>query len=63
MSIGQFAGDDSPPLFSKVQDPPPSHWGKVTTKREESPEYLRFFFSVKADNIRNKEKSDGKRKS
>lgn len=62
MSVGQFHGDDSPPLFNKVPEPPPSHWGKVTTKREQSPEYLRFFFGVKADNIR-KEVKRGKRRA
>lgn len=38
-------GDDSPPLMDKVQEPPPSHWGKRTSgSRFESEAYLRFFF-------------------
>lgn len=36
-------GDDSPPLVSKVPDPPPSHWGKMTSQsRTLSPAYLEF---------------------
>lgn len=41
-------GDDSPPLFSNVQEPPPSHWGKRTSaSRFESEEYLKFFYGTK----------------
>lgn len=61
MSLAQFSGDDSPPLFSKVPEPPPSHWGVTTTRREQSPEYLKFFFRVKAENIR-KEAKNAKRR-
>lgn len=36
-------GDDTPPLMSKVPDPPPSHWGKVTSQsRTLSPAYVEF---------------------
>lgn len=62
MSVGSFHGDDSPPLMSKVPDPPPSHWGVTLTDRCKSPEYLRFFFKAKAENIR-KEAEHGKRRT
>lgn len=36
-------GDDTPPLMSKVPEPPPSHWGKLTSQsRTLSPQYLAF---------------------
>ena len=36
-------GNDSTPLVSLVPDPPPSHWGKLTsTARTLSPQYLAF---------------------
>jgi len=36
-------GDDTPPLMNKVPEPPPSHWGKVTSQaRTLSPQYMRF---------------------
>lgn len=41
-------GDDSPPVFASMREPPPSHWGKRTSKsRFESEEYLRFFYGKK----------------
>jgi hypothetical protein len=52
MNVGGKVGDDSSPLMNKVPEPPPSHWGKLTTDRSKSPEYLRFFFGVKTTNIR-----------
>lgn len=33
-------GDDTPPLMTIVPEPPPSHWGKITSKT--SAEYLDF---------------------
>lgn len=49
-------GDDTPPLMSRVPEPPPSHWGKRTSKsRFESEEYLRFFYGKKPK----KEKAHG----
>lgn len=36
-------GDDTTPLVSTVQDPPPSHWGTVTSRgRTLSQQYLKF---------------------
>jgi hypothetical protein len=36
-------GDDTPPLMSKVPEPPPSHWGKLTSQsRTLSPQYMAF---------------------
>ncbi len=36
-------GDDSAPLMQFVPEPPPSHWGKVTSQsRTLSPAYLKF---------------------
>lgn len=36
-------GDDSPPLMSRVPEPPPSHWGKLTSQsRTLSPQYVQF---------------------
>jgi hypothetical protein len=41
-------GDDTPPLMSKVPEPPPSHWGNRTSgSRFESEAYLRFFYGQK----------------
>jgi hypothetical protein len=41
-------GDDTPPLFNKVPEPPPSHWGSRTSgSRFESEAYLRFFYAKK----------------
>jgi hypothetical protein len=49
------AGDDSPPLMSRVQEPPPSHWGKLTGQsRTLSPQYVAFL-------NRNKESRDDRR--
>lgn len=43
-------GDDSPPLMSKVPEPPPSHWGVLTsTPRTASPAYLRFLDSARKE--------------
>jgi len=36
-------GDDTPPLMSRVPEPPPSHWGKLTGQsRTSSPQYMAF---------------------
>lgn len=36
-------GDDTPPLMSLVPEPPPSHWGTMTSQsRTLSPQYIRF---------------------
>jgi hypothetical protein len=36
-------GDDSLPLMARVPEPPPSHWGKVTSQaRTLSPQYIEF---------------------
>lgn len=36
-------GDDSPPLMNHCPEPPPSHWGKLTSRgRTNSEAYLRF---------------------
>jgi hypothetical protein len=36
-------GDDSTPLVSLVSDPPPSHWGKITSQsRTSCPQYIKF---------------------
>ena len=36
-------GDDTPPLMTKVPEPPPSHWGKLTSQsRTLSPQYMAF---------------------
>lgn len=36
-------GDDSTPLVSLVPEPPPSHWGKLTSQsRTLSPQYVQF---------------------
>ena len=36
-------GNDTPPLMSRVPEPPPSHWGKLTSRgRTASEAYLRF---------------------
>jgi hypothetical protein len=41
-------GDDTPPLMSRVPEPPPSHWGRRTSgSRFESEAYLRFFYGGK----------------
>lgn len=54
---GRF-GDDTPPLFSKVPEPPPSHWGKRTSgSRFESEEYLKFFFGT----TKKKEQRNGRK--
>lgn len=48
-------GDDSPPLMSRVPEPPPSHWGRMTSQaRTLSPQYLRF-----ATTHKRKETRDG----
>jgi hypothetical protein len=40
---GLSYGDDSPPLMNLVPEPPPSHWGKLTSQpRTMSPQYLKF---------------------
>jgi hypothetical protein len=49
-------GDDSPPLMALVPDPPPSHWGKVTSQpRTMSAAYVRFLSGMK------KESTDGRK--
>jgi hypothetical protein len=41
-------GDDSPPLMAKVSDPPPVHWGALTsTPRTLSPAYIRFLYGAR----------------
>jgi len=36
-------GNDEPPLMAKVPEPPPSHWGKLTSRsRTSSVSYLLF---------------------
>jgi hypothetical protein len=46
-------GDDTPPLMNKVQEPPPSHWGKLTSRgRTNSPAYLRFRFDARHKEVR-----------
>lgn len=51
----KFVGDDTPPLMSRVPEPPPSHWGKMTSQsRTLSPQYLKFLAS------KHKEVHDGK---
>jgi hypothetical protein len=36
-------GNDSAPLMASVPEPPPSHWGKLTSrKRTDSVSYLLF---------------------
>lgn len=36
-------GNDSPPLMASVPEPPPSHWGKTTSRaRTSSPQYMAF---------------------
>ena len=43
-------GDDSLPLVSRVEDPPPSHWGKLTSNgRTCSAAYLKFLGKDKED--------------
>lgn len=43
-------GDDSPPLVGKVQDPPPSHWGKLTSQgKTASRSYLAFVMRAAKD--------------
>lgn len=52
-------GDDTPPLFADVPEPPPSHWGKRTSaSRFESDEYLKFFYGKK----RKKEHKHGRKR-
>lgn len=37
------SGDDTTPLMALVPEPPPSHWGKITsTPRTASPQYVAF---------------------
>lgn len=51
--FGRRCGDDSPPLMSRVPEPPPSHWGKLTSRgRTCSEEYVRF--------LNRKEATDGR---
>jgi hypothetical protein len=48
----QRTGDDTPPLMAGVPEPPPSHWGKITSQsRTLSPQYVAFL-------SRNKEARD-----
>lgn len=36
-------GDDTPPVMASVPEPPPSHWGKITSQgRTMSAQYLKF---------------------
>lgn len=47
-------GNDSAPLMASVPEPPPSHWGKLTSAaRTLSPQYLAFL-------KRHKEVRDGR---
>jgi len=56
MELQSRHGDDTPPLMNKVPEPPPSHWGKVTSGNKfESEAYLKFFYGRKP----NKEKTHG----
>lgn len=51
--FGRRCGDDSPPLMTRVPEPPPSHWGKLTSRgRTFSADYVRF--------LKRKEAHDGK---
>jgi hypothetical protein len=43
-------GDDSTPLISRVPEQPPSHWGKVTSKK--SAAYTKFLADARAKQIR-----------
>lgn len=46
-------GDDTPPLMNSVPEPPPSHWGKLTSQgRTASPAYLRFLFDQRQKELR-----------
>jgi len=43
LDISLSYGDDSLPLMARVEEPPPSHWGKVTSQdRMQSQAYLKF---------------------
>lgn len=55
-------GDDSPPLMWKVQEPPPSHWGKLTSQgKTASQQYQEFLTRARdADRLRLQERR-GKR--
>lgn len=58
-SEGQFNyGNDSPPWMNAVPEPPPSHWGKVTTDRKGSEAYTKFVLKAKKAN---EEKTDGRK--
>lgn len=47
-------GDDSSPLMNLVPEPPPNHWGTITSQaRTTSPQYLQFL-------ARNRESRDGR---
>lgn len=36
-------GDDSTPLMARVPEPPPSHWGRISSQsRTLSPAYVEF---------------------
>jgi hypothetical protein len=49
--FGRRCGDDSPPLMTRVPEPPPSHWGKLTSRgRTCSMEYLKFLMRKEAQN-------------
>lgn len=49
--FGRRCGDDSPPLMTKVPEPPPSHWGKLTSRgRTCSTDYLKFLMRKEAQN-------------
>lgn len=53
-TICQPGGDDTPPLMSKVADPPPVSWGGITSSpRTLSPQYIEFL-------NRHREVRDGK---
>lgn len=51
-------GNDDPPLMNHVPEPPPSHWGKLTTDRKHSEAYTKFVLGAKK---KNEEKNDGRR--
>lgn len=41
--VGSGDLNDDQPLMSLVPEPPPSHWGKITSRpREQSEEYKKF---------------------
>jgi hypothetical protein len=43
-------GNDESPWMNSVPEAPPSHWGKVTTKRTHSEAYTKFVLAQKKKN-------------